>query len=88
MTMPTLDSAISNFGASAKLKLSNAGAIDAPEDQLRAPFEQLLADLSLICSFAPGAVTPVGEISLSDLKIRPDSVVSGLFDGQRLQSKY
>ena len=72
MTTSTLDFAISNFGTSAKLKLSNPGAIGAPEDQLRAPFEHLLAELSVICGFSLGTVTPVGETSLSDLKIRPD----------------
>lgn len=76
MATPTLDSAVSAFGASAKQKLSNAGVVGAPEDQLRAPFEQLLGALSLICSFGPGAVIPVGETSLSDLKLRPDYAVT------------
>lgn len=74
--MTTLDAVVSLFGASAKQKLSNAGVIGAPEDQLRAPFEQLLADLARLCSFAPGKVVAVGETSLSDLKIRPDYSVT------------
>ena len=74
--MPTLDAVVSSFGASAKQKLSNAGAVGAPEDQLRAPFERLLSDLSTICDFAPGSVIAVGETSLSDLKIRPDYSVT------------
>jgi len=53
MTPPTLDFVLSAFGASAKQKLSNAAATGAPEDQLRAPFEQLLADLAGLCNFAP-----------------------------------
>ena len=65
-----------NFGVNAKQKLSNPGAKGAPEDQLRAPFEQLLADICEICNFASGVVVPVGETSLSDLKIRPDYSVT------------
>lgn len=74
--MPTLDAVVSQFGASAKQKLSNPGAVGAPEDQLRAPFEQLLAGLAGMCSLAPGNVVAVGETSLSDLKIRPDYSVT------------
>jgi hypothetical protein len=70
--MTTLDAVVSQYGVSAKQKLSNAGAVGAPEDQLRAPFEQLLADLAALCNFPPGKVVAVGETSLSDLKVRPD----------------
>jgi len=41
----TLPSARSAFGTAAKARLANPGATGEPEDQLRAPFEQLLADL-------------------------------------------
>ena len=41
-----VQSAVATFGASAKAKLANPGASGEPEDQLRAPFEQLLADLA------------------------------------------
>ena len=44
----TLADAISKFGKSAKAKLQNPTASGEPEDQLRAPFEQLLPDLLLI----------------------------------------
>jgi hypothetical protein len=74
--MTTLDAVVSQFGASAKQKLSNAGAVGAPEDQLRAPFELLLANLAALCNFLPGKVVAVGETSLSDLKIRPDYAVT------------
>src|SRR3546814_6408927 len=74
--MPTLDAVVSHFGASAKQKLSNPSAVGSPEDQLRAPFEQLLAGLAGMCSLAPGTVAAVGEPSLSDLKIRPDYSVT------------
>ena len=38
--------AISKFGLEAKSKLSNPGAGGAPEDQLRAPLEALIANLA------------------------------------------
>ncbi len=72
----TLDSAVSKFGATAKQKLSNVAVVGAPEDQLRAPFEQLLADLCELNQFKRGSVVAVGESSLSDLKIRPDYSVT------------
>jgi hypothetical protein len=74
--MTTLDAVVSLFGASAKQKLSNPATTGAPEDQLRAPFEQLLADLAGLNTLAPGKVVAVGETSLSDLKIRPDYSVA------------
>lgn len=74
--MTTLDAVVSQFGVSAKQKLSNAGAVGAPEDQLRAPFEQLLAGLAALGNFPPDKVVAVGETSLSDLKIRPDYSVT------------
>lgn len=74
--MTTLDGVVSQFGASAKQKLSNAGAVGAPEDQLRTPFERLLSDLAALANLPPGKVIPVGETSLSDLKIRPDYSVT------------
>ena len=39
----TLRSAVAAFGASAEAKLSNLAATGEPEDQLRAPLEQLVA---------------------------------------------
>jgi hypothetical protein len=68
----TLQSATATFGASAKAKLANPGASGEAEDQLRTPFEQLLADLAELCSFPKAAVDAVGESSISDLKTRPD----------------
>ncbi len=72
----TLDSAISLFGAKVHEKLKNPAAIGQPEDQLRAPFEQLLAYLAELCDFPPGKVVAVGESSVSDLKTRPDYAVT------------
>jgi hypothetical protein len=72
----TLDKAIANFGAKTKEKLANPAATGQPEDQLRAPFEHLLADLAELSDLAKGAVTAVGESAQSDLKTRPDYSVT------------
>lgn len=72
----SVSSAVSAFGAKAKAKLANPGASGAPEDQLRAPFEQLLSDFAELCNFPKTAVTAVGESSVSDLKTRPDYAVT------------
>lgn len=71
-----LSSALSAFGSAAKAKLANPGATGEPEDQLRAPFEQLLADLAELCGFPKTAVAAVGESSVSALKTRPDYAVT------------
>ena len=68
----SIETAISNFGRAAKNKLSNPAAIGQPEDQLRAPFEQLIEDVATICNFRSGAVVAVGETVQHDLKTRPD----------------
>ncbi|MGP8245395.1 MAG: type ISP restriction/modification enzyme [Bryobacteraceae bacterium] len=73
---PTIESAVATFGARAKAKLSNPAATGQAEDQIRAPFERLLTELSEICHFPPGAVAAVGESSVADLKTRPDYAVS------------
>jgi hypothetical protein len=70
-----LDEAVSRFGASVKAKLSGQGASGAPEDQLRAPLEALVADLAAIALFKPGDVVAVGEASLAALQTRPDYAV-------------
>ncbi|MFM5955391.1 MAG: type ISP restriction/modification enzyme [Novosphingobium sp.] len=64
--------AVGEFGASAKAKLNEGGQ---PEDQLRNPIEQLFAALSLETGLAKGAVTLIGEKSLSELRTRPDFAV-------------
>ena len=75
-TAQPLDEAISRFGASLKAKLSGRGAIGAPEDQLRAPLEALIADLAAIALFNPGDVVAIGEASLTALKTRPEYAVT------------
>ncbi len=72
----TIETAVSAFGALAKAKLANPSAIGQPEDQLRAPFETLLTEISILSNFSDGAVTAVGESSLADLKTRPDYSVT------------
>jgi hypothetical protein len=69
-------SAISAFGAKARDKLANPSALGQPEDQLRAPFEQLLADFAELSMLRAADVIAVGESSLSDLKTRPDYAVT------------
>ena len=53
----TLQEAISTFGLEAKSKLSNPGASGAPEDQLRAPLEALVANLADLKTRPDYAVT-------------------------------
>jgi hypothetical protein len=72
----TFRSAIATFGAQAKAKLANPAATGEPEDQLRAPLERLIEDLAELCGLPKGAVTPVGESSLSTLKTRPDYAIT------------
>lgn len=64
--------AVGEFGAAAKAKLNQGGQ---SEDQLRNPIEQLFATLAAECGLATGAVTLIGETSLSDLRTRPDFAV-------------
>jgi hypothetical protein len=72
----SLADAVSRFGASLKSKLSGKGAVGAPEDQLRAPLEALIADMAQILLFKLGDVVAVGESTLSALKTRPDYAVN------------
>ncbi len=72
----TIETAISGFGIAAKAKLANPAATGQPEDQIRAPFEQLLLDVATLSGFPSGSVVPVGESSVSDLKTRPDYAVT------------
>ena len=72
----TLQEAISKFGAEAKSKLSNPAASGAPEDQLRAPLETLIANIAELTGLPTGTIVAVGEISLADLKTRPDYAIT------------
>jgi len=72
----TFNSAVATFGAKTKEKLSNPAASGQPEDQLRAPFEYLLADLAELVRILKAKVAAIGESSLSDLKTRPDYAIT------------
>jgi hypothetical protein len=48
-----LRSAIATYGASTKAKFANAAASGEPEEQLRAPLEQLIGDLAVFCGLPP-----------------------------------
>ena len=61
----TIDTAIATFGAAARAKLSNTAATGQPEDQIRAPFEQLLLDIATLSGFPTGSVVAVGESSVT-----------------------
>ena len=67
----TLQSAVSNYGASTKAKLANLAASGEPEEQY-APPGASLPRLAELCGFPRDKVTPVGETSLAELKTRPD----------------
>ena len=56
----TVSSAVAAFGDSAKDKLANPSASGNPEDQLRAPFEQLLADFAELAHLQRKDVVAVG----------------------------
>jgi hypothetical protein len=74
--MVDLSTAVARFGAEAKAKLANPGATGEPEDQLRAPLEELFADLAELCGFKREWLAAVGESSLSTLKSRPDYAIT------------
>lgn len=63
---------VGEFGAAAKAKLAAGGQ---PEDQLRAPLENLLHGLAELNGFPAGALVLTGEKSLAELRTRPDYAV-------------
>lgn len=75
-TSDPLSDAISRFGKTLKDKLSKKVVAGAPEDQLRGPLENLIADISTMTHFKTGEVVTHGEATLSALKTRPDYAVT------------
>lgn len=75
-TAEALAKAISRFGVATKAKLSNPGVSGAPEDQLRAPLETLVGDITELIGLAALDAVLVGESSLAELKTRPDYAVT------------
>src|SRR5688572_23922463 len=72
----TLSEAVARFGAAVRAKLNDISATGEPEDQLRGPLENLIADVNaLIGKDADGVVT-VGETRLPELMTRPDYAVT------------
>lgn len=67
---------VSAFGAATKRKLSNKAATGAPEDQLRAPLEDLVKNLAELSGLTRDHVTLVGETTLAHLATRPDYSVT------------
>lgn len=67
--------AVSTFGAPITAKLAGGATSGAPEDQLRAPLERLIADLAPALQLPASDVVLKGESSLADLKVRPDYAV-------------
>lgn len=69
----TIEKAVGDFGASAKAKL--AGGDGQPEDQLRTPLETLFAEVAAIIHPAVKHLVMTGEISLAEMRTRPDYAV-------------
>lgn len=72
----TLEQVVSRFGESAKSKLSSPAVRGDPEDQLRAPFEQLLDEMAGVCGLPGRSVVAVGETALPERRTRPDYAVT------------
>lgn len=70
------DQIISKYGATAKAKLSSPAITGAPEDNIRAPLEELITALAIAAGQQAGWVTLVGESTLSALGTRPDYAVT------------
>ena len=75
MANTKLQEAISRFGAEAKAKLAGFSISGQPEDQLRAPLEQLIKSLGVIAGFAGDDINPIGETLISGMQTRPDYAV-------------
>jgi hypothetical protein len=67
---------MSAFGAAAKRKLGKKTITGAPEDQLRAPLEELVEGIAGLLGHAKGALSLVGETTLAHLSTRPDYAVT------------
>src|SRR4051812_16798534 len=72
----TLDAAVSRFGLAVRAKLNDVSAVGEPEDQLRGPFENLVANINALIGPAADGVVAVGETRLPDLMTRPDYAVT------------
>lgn len=75
MTM-TLAKAVSRFGEAVRAKLNDPSAVGEPEDQLRTPFENLVADINVVIGKQAEGIAMIGEVRLPDLMTRPDYAVT------------
>ena len=57
-------------------KLNDPSATGEPEDQLRGPLENLIADLNRLIGRAAAGVTVIGEVRIPELMTRPDYAVT------------
>lgn len=71
----TVAEVVARFGEEVQRKLGNLAISGAPEDQLRAPLEQLFPALAAAAGVVQ-QVTLVGETTLSAQAIRPDFAVT------------
>lgn len=72
----TLENIVSAFGQAATAKLANPAIAGAPEDQLRGPLEALVKALAVLAGMPSGAIEPVGEVRMADIRTRPDYAVT------------
>ena len=72
----TLEDAVARFGADVLAKLNDPSATGEPEDQLRGPLENLIADINALIGKAGEEVKAIGEVRLPDLMTRPDYAVT------------
>jgi hypothetical protein len=76
LAVKSLGACISAFGATVKAKLMSPAITGSPEDQLRAPLETLMTELSELGGFVPGLISLIGETKLEAAKTRPDYAVT------------
>ncbi len=72
----TLENAVARFGADVLAKLNDPSATGEPEDQLRGPLENLIADINALIGKAGEGIKAIGEVRLPDLMTRPDYAVT------------
>ena len=72
----TLADVVARFGDDVRAKLNDPSAAGEPEDQLRAPLENLIADINSLIGKAGDGVKAIGEVRLPDLMTRPDYAVT------------
>ena len=67
---------VAAYGVATKAKLSNLVVIGAPENQLRAPLEDLVKSLAVVAGYGSDRVVIVGETVVEDHQTRPDYAVT------------